>query len=142
MGFSTFEADMCILAPVSGMPTGALIELSADFSSLPTCGTITSTASGRCTRIVLHARWEEVGGLEIRKMREVGEEETATAHDSLADGFVELENAEVTLGLMLSEHLRDELTISSKFINSEREHESICLFDSSPCSNPVSRGFN
>ena len=127
---------------VEHLYVGALIELSAGLSSLPTCGTITSTASGQCTRIVLHARWEEVGGLEICKMREVGEEETATACDSLADGFVELDDVEVTLSLMLSEHLKDELTILSKFINFKREHESICSFNSSPCSNPVSEGFN
>ena len=43
--------------------------------------------------------------LEIRKVREVGEKEGMTTPNSFLDCFVKLNNMEVTLGLVLGEHL-------------------------------------
>ena len=75
-------------------------------------------------------------------MREVSKEEGMTTPDSFPDCFVKLNNAEVTLGLVLGEHLRDEFSILSELINPEWEDESIDPLSSSPGSDPVSGRFN
>ena len=80
--------------------------------------------------------------LEIREVREVGEQEGTTTPDSFPDFFVKLNDVEVTLGLVLGEHLRDEFSVLSELINPEWEDESIDPLSSSPGSDPVSGGFN
>jgi hypothetical protein len=92
--------------------------------------------------VVLGARGEEVKHLEIHEVREISEEEGMTTPNSFPDCFVELNNAEVTLGLVLGEHLRDELCVLSELIHPEWEDESVSLLSSSPCSDPVSSRFN
>ena len=144
MRFSTFKAGVGVFAGICGATTGTLVELSTSFSALSAGGSNSSlsSSSGWGTGVVLRARWEEMRGLEICKMREVSEEETVATPNAFSDRFVKLDNLEVTFGLVLSKHLGDELAIPSELVNSEWENESVGSFSSSPCSDPVSGGFN
>lgn len=75
-------------------------------------------------------------------MREVGKEETATTPNTFPDRFVELDDSEVTIGLVLGKHLGDEFAVPSEFVNSEWENKPVGSFSPCPCSNPVSGGLN
>lgn len=83
-----------------------------------------------------------MGRLKVGELVELGEKKALTVPNPLADRFVELHDSEMEFWLVLSEHLGDEFSVLTEFVDSERENESVSSLCPSPCGDPIGCGLN